>query len=324
MVSNKFKFSPHKAYQHTKDTIVETINIDKIKTDNKYLRLNGNVDKLKKSIETVGIINPLIINTENMLVAGGRRYTALKELGFKDVPVVIVKKGKLHDELISIDENLVRKDLTKIEMEHSLRRAKEIYEELYPEEDDALEIQENTNDDGSQKVSKFIAETSEKTGLSQKVITNAINRDLNASKKVKSARVNGELSSSQTDELIKLSKKDQDELIEVIKNKPVKEIKEIVKTAKDSGVSKAIAIALTKKQLNNEYKKLEESLLKVKKLSSKITLEEIELSHHRKDEILTTIKESIKSLKEVLELNGSFNPSFQKLNSNKVESSLNQ
>ena len=96
---------------------MQLVDISKIQTENDYLRLDTNIEQLKKSIETVGLINPLVINEENKLIAGGRRYCALKELGHKDVPVVIVKKNQQEEELISIDENLVRKDLTKIEVE---------------------------------------------------------------------------------------------------------------------------------------------------------------------------------------------------------------
>ena len=55
---------------------MEFIDISQIQTDNKYLRLDTNVDMLKKSIETVGIIHPLSLNDQNQLIAGGRRYTA--------------------------------------------------------------------------------------------------------------------------------------------------------------------------------------------------------------------------------------------------------
>lgn len=59
---------------------MEFIEISKIQTNNKYLRLDTNVDMLKKSIETVGLIHPLSLNESDQLIAGGRRYTALKEL----------------------------------------------------------------------------------------------------------------------------------------------------------------------------------------------------------------------------------------------------
>lgn len=84
---------------------MELMPIDSIKIKSSYLRTETNIEKLKKSIETVGIINPLIINNNNELIAGGRRYSALKELGFKEVPAIRVDKNEQEQELISIDEN---------------------------------------------------------------------------------------------------------------------------------------------------------------------------------------------------------------------------
>ena len=155
---------------------MELVSIDLIKIKSSYLRVETNIEKLKKSIETVGLINPLVINNNNELIAGGRRYSALKELGVDQVPVFRVDKSESEQELISIDENLVRKDLTKIEFEKCLNRGKEIYEELYPnakkvaDEDMKTEEGINTHENLPNEERSFIDITSEKTGLSKKVI----------------------------------------------------------------------------------------------------------------------------------------------------------
>ncbi len=59
-----------------------------------------------------------------MILAGARRFQALLNLGYTEAPVVIVNKGELERELVSIDENLVRKDLSKIEIEGHLDEQK--------------------------------------------------------------------------------------------------------------------------------------------------------------------------------------------------------
>jgi ParB family chromosome partitioning protein len=114
---------------------IALVDINKIKTDNPYLRLESNPDleKLKKSIETIGLINPLIVNQDFELIAGGRRFSALKEMGRTEVPITKISVNKLEEELISIDENLVRRPLNKLELEKCLGRAKDLYEKLYPE-----------------------------------------------------------------------------------------------------------------------------------------------------------------------------------------------
>ena len=103
-----------------------------IKTSSPYLRLDSTVDMLAKSIEQVGLIHPLSVNEKNELLAGGRRYCAVKNLGWDEVEVTVVDKSELEQELISIDENLVRKSLSKLQFEKCLNRGRTIYEELNP------------------------------------------------------------------------------------------------------------------------------------------------------------------------------------------------
>lgn len=53
-------------------------------------RLNDNaVDYVKQSIETYGFKVPIIIDKNNVIVAGHTRHKAAKELGLKTVPCII-------------------------------------------------------------------------------------------------------------------------------------------------------------------------------------------------------------------------------------------
>lgn len=225
---------------------MEKRKLSELKVSNPYLRLGTDVSELEKSIKTLGLIAPLVISKDNVILAGARRYQALLNLGFDHSPVMVVEGNALERELVSIDENLVRKDLTKIEIESHLRRAKEIYQELFPPE-----ISENVNANSSEEnpevpekevlpAEKFLVMVSEKTGLSPKQIHEAINRDELSSNEVKEARKNGELSLSQTNEIVKLKKEDQPKALLHVKNLPVKEIRKFVKLAKTQGVHEAI------------------------------------------------------------------------------------
>jgi ParB family transcriptional regulator, chromosome partitioning protein len=117
---------------------VEVRKLNDLKATNPYLRLGTDVSDLEKSIQTLGLIAPLVISTDNVILAGARRYQALLNLGYTEAPVMVVDRGPLEKELVSIDENLVRKDLSKIEIESHLRRAKEIYQNLNPHEDEVV------------------------------------------------------------------------------------------------------------------------------------------------------------------------------------------
>lgn len=265
---------------------MEIRKLSELKATNPYLRLGTDVSELEKSIQTLGLIAPLVISSENVILAGARRYQALLNLGYTEAPVMVIDKGELEKELISIDENLVRKDLSKIEIESHLRRAKAIYQDLNPtsdeEEQEALNASLESDEDADEEkkiikkeilpAQRFLNMVSEKTGLSPKQIHEAIVRDEKASSGVKEARKKGKLSLSQTNEIVKLSVDEQEEALEHIKELPVREIKKFVKTAKEEGVISAIK--KTPKDPNHrEFNEIEVSLKKVLKKLKQLELE---------------------------------------------------
>lgn len=263
---------------------METRKLSDLKVTNPYLRLGTDVSELEKSIQALGLIAPLVISSDNVILAGARRYQALLNLGYTEAPVIIIAKGELERELISIDENLVRKDLSKIEIESHLRRAKEIYQSLNPIEEvnEEVLLEASAEEEEEESVvkkeilpaQKFLSMVSEKTGLSPKQIHQAIQRDEKASPAVKEARKNGKLSLSQTNEIVKLSPQEQEEAIEHIKELPVREIKKFVKTAKEEGVISAIA-KTPKDPYYREFTDIETNLKKVIKKLKQLQLEGI-------------------------------------------------
>lgn len=287
---------------------MDFIQIDQIKTNNKYLRLDTDVEKLKKSIETVGLINPLVLNEDNVLIAGGRRYSALKELGFDEVPCIKISKSELEQELISIDENLIRLDLKNMELERSLSRGREIYEEIYPEalkyENEDLAKPENNEIQSElpNNQRSFVDLTAEKTGLSKRVIKSAIDREEKADETIKALRANGELNASQTNEIIKLAKRDQAKLSDIIPGKSAKEIKEIVKKVRQHGVESTVNEVLTSPSLPNELKSLKTLIMRSNKVLSKVLFEQIQSSHEDVSlilEQLTTLRYQIDQFLEL-------------------------
>jgi ParB family chromosome partitioning protein len=50
----------------------------------------GNVDKLAASIEAVGLLHPIMIRSDNALIAGERRLEACRRLGWSTIPVRVV------------------------------------------------------------------------------------------------------------------------------------------------------------------------------------------------------------------------------------------
>lgn len=288
---------------------MQFISIEEITTNNNYLRLNTDVDKLKRSIQAVGLINPITINDKKELIAGGRRYQALKELGYKQVPVNIISQEALLQELISIDENLVRQDLTKLEIEKNLGRGREIYEELFPsatkmeEEDvtkpiDPQELAERPADKKS-----FLEVTAEKTGLSKKSIKQAIDRDAKSSSKIKELRFHGEINASQVNELIKLKASEQDEIVDYIKDRPVKEVRKLVKAITAKGLESAVQEVIQNPQLTKEYRTLHSFTKRLNKTVAKLILEEMTCEHSEMEKILEDLQLLQGQITKLLKLN---------------------
>lgn len=260
---------------------METKLLRDLKVTNPYSRLGTDVAELEKSISTLGLIAPLVISNKNVLLAGARRYQAMLNLGFTEAPVTVVDKGELEMELISIDENLVRKDLTKLEIESHLRRAKEIYQALNSEEDEE-EIEASSEESSEEArpqvevlpAQKFLNMVSEKTGLSPKQIHEAISRDEKSSPSIKEARKSGKLSLSQANEIIKLEKEDQDKALPYVRDLPTRELKKFIKTAKEQGVSEAMA-QTPSEPTRKEFAEIDSAVKKIIKKLKQLELEGI-------------------------------------------------
>lgn len=93
----------------------------------------GDVDGLVESIRTFGLTHPITVTGDYRLIAGGRRLKAFKQMGLTVIPAVIRNFEGLTAEMLEIDENLIRLDLTRLERAEQTARRKVIYETLHPD-----------------------------------------------------------------------------------------------------------------------------------------------------------------------------------------------
>lgn len=294
-----------------------TRKLSDIKLNSEYLRIETDVETLKKSIEKIGLINPITINKNNELLAGARRFQAISELNWEEAPVHIVDRDALEQELISIDENLVRAPLNKLELEKCLNRGREIYEELNPSANKVdlsnteltPEVKQQQKEKENSDTNSFAAITAEKTGLSKSVIKGAIKRDELASEVVKEARSHGELNASQTNEIIRLEKEDQEKVLPLIVDKTIKEARKIINAAKTGGVDAAIEESDNLVPLPREYTQIRSPLKRVNKNLSRILLEGLKYDGPEQKQIN----------KEMRELKENLDKYFQMLEGGEVE-----
>lgn len=265
------------------ELVISVRRIADLKLENEYLRTYTDVTALKKSMESIGLIHPVTINQDDELLAGARRLQAAQELGWEEIPVHVVEQDGLIQELISIDENLVRQSLTSLELETCLNRGREIYEQLHPtrnkvdisteelskEEKAEQQLKEEQDEDS------FVAVTAEKTGLSKSVIKGAIKRDALASEAVKRARGEGELNATQTNELIKLEAEDQAHVLPLIADKTAKETRRIVAAAMEGGIQAAIEESQKVVPMPKEYRSMVSPMKRVNRSIGRILAEEL-------------------------------------------------
>jgi len=92
---------------------IETRHPDEIIVQNRARQDVGNIDDLAKAIKSVGQLNPILINSDNILIAGERRLIAIKQLEKNSIDVRVVDGVTPDDQLmIELLENLHRKDFT--------------------------------------------------------------------------------------------------------------------------------------------------------------------------------------------------------------------
>jgi ParB family transcriptional regulator, chromosome partitioning protein len=90
------------------------VKIDDIKISARIRVENTDIAPLKKSIEEIGLLNPIIVNEENELLSGYRRLTACRELGWEAIDAVVLSTSENEIKKLDIEfhENLGRSDLT--------------------------------------------------------------------------------------------------------------------------------------------------------------------------------------------------------------------
>jgi ParB/RepB/Spo0J family partition protein len=143
------------------------------------------VNQLADSISDVGLQSPIVVRpaasgitgTERIyeLLTGNHRYAALQKLKRATIPAIIADADDLHAEIIVIDENLCRENLTVAQEVSAIARRKEIYEKLYPETSHGGN-RKSCRQIGNLKSERFTKATSAATGRKERSIQRSVTR----------------------------------------------------------------------------------------------------------------------------------------------------
>ena len=98
------------------NTPIVHLPIDSITVGDRLRDDMGDIAALAESIREHGLLHPITVDEEGVLIAGGRRLAAMRRLGFETVPARHWQTLDENDRrLIELEENLQRKDLTSYE-----------------------------------------------------------------------------------------------------------------------------------------------------------------------------------------------------------------
>ena len=198
------------------------------------IKINNNrriIDKIKvkeiaESIKQIGLINPITVNANNVLIAGNHRLEAFKLLGKDEIEVTVLNLNDLLAELAEIDENLIRNELHWTEADKQVARRKIIYLELYPETKHNATFKGNqfsSNDIlSNEQIPTFSKTTANITSQSERTIERSVKRGNEITEEEAKVLKAIEAPKSYGDALIKQTPEIRAKVIENLKDKKEK------------------------------------------------------------------------------------------------------
>ena len=150
------------------------------------------VRKLADSISEIGLINPITVDRDYHLIAGLHRLEAMKLLKWTEITCIVLDLDGMQAQLVEIDENFVRCNLSAIEHGDLLLRRKEIYEALHPETKHGGDHM-HTKEVEKSKTSKcrfafakpFAEDTAEKLGIGRRTVERQVQMAKNLTEEAK-------------------------------------------------------------------------------------------------------------------------------------------
>ncbi len=103
------------------------VNIKDVIIKKRARKDEGNLTSLMESLDKYGQLNPIILNSKMELIAGFRRLTAAKKLGWTKISATILEINDKADMLaIEIDENVHRLDFDEVDLAEAYKKLEKL------------------------------------------------------------------------------------------------------------------------------------------------------------------------------------------------------
>ena len=194
------------------------------------------VMELADSIRELGLLNPVTVDRENVLISGLHRLEAVKILGWVDVECTVSSLEGLQVEMAEIDENIVRRDIPTLEYGEILLRRKEIYETLHPETKRGMRNGQTSKNDTVSvlEIKSFAQDTAEKIGVVPRTVERQIQTAKNLTQEAKEIIKNSDKKVSQKEalKLSRLEPEEQKEAARLLANDKIRNVDEYAEKRK--------------------------------------------------------------------------------------------
>ena len=205
------------------------IPVDEIQVREGRRELDSNhVRELADSIKELGLLNPVTVDKENVLIAGLHRLEAVKLLEWSEIECTVSSLEGLQAELAEIDENLVRHDLNYIDEGEQLARRKEIYETLHPETRQGMRNGQTSKTEtvAVLETKPFAEDTAEKIGVAARTVRSKIQVVKNLTPEVKGLVKEKDIGFKNAVKLSRLEPEQQKEAAALLAAKEIKTVDE--------------------------------------------------------------------------------------------------
>lgn len=132
------------------------------------------VKALAESITEIGLLSPISVRPEGdqyRLIAGRHRLEAAKQLGWSEIPAVLVGLDDVDRMLAEIDENLIRNELSDLERSEHLAERKSLYLLKHPETKKGGDRgNQHTGGKRQSETISFSQDTAQKTGRTERAV----------------------------------------------------------------------------------------------------------------------------------------------------------